>query len=423
MQVSVESTGTLGRRMTVRVPPERLEEEFQGRLKRLSRQVKIPGFRPGKVPLKVVEAKYGGDLVNEIAGELIQSSFREALGQEGLQPAGGPRIQPTKAERGKELEYTAEFEVYPEITKLDLSGIAIQRPVCTVVDSDIDTTIETLRHQRARWTPVERAAAHGDQVVIDFVGRLDGETFPGGEGKDYELELGSGRLIEGFEAGLVGASAGDTRILDLHFPDPYSAAHLAGKAVSFEVTVKEVRAPELPEVDADFIRELGVQSGDMADFRAEVRLNLEREAKQRQRSLLHTRVFDALMARNPGEVPQVLVEQDLAQIQQAAGRPVSEMERQQAENRVRIGLIFGEVIRKEGIQADSKAVRAQVEEMAAEYDNPEEFVQWFYSEPTRLREVEGAVLEDLVVAKLLESAEVSDETISFQDLSNPASKA
>jgi trigger factor len=421
MQVSVETTGALGRRMTVRVPPERMEEEFQGRLKRLSKQVKLPGFRPGKVPLKVVEAKYGGELVNEIVGELIQSSLQEALGQEGLQPAGGPRIEPKQAERGKELEYVAEFEVYPEIQGADLKGASIRRPVCQVEDADIDRTIETLQRQRAQWNVVERAAANGDQVVIDFVGRLEGETFAGGEGKDYALELGSGRLIEGFEEGLVGASAGETRTLNLKFPEAYQAAHLAGKDVSFEVTVKEVRESVLPEVDADFIKELGVASGELEEFRAEVRKNLEREAIQRQRSLLHTRVFDVLMERNPVEVPQALVEQDLRQMRQGAAgdSPVSDAEREQAERRVRIGLIFGEIVRKEGIKAEAKAVRARVEELAAEYEKPEEFVQWFYSDASRLREIEGAVLEDLVVARLLESAEVSDETISFLELSNP----
>lgn len=421
MQVSVETTGALGRRMTVRVPPERMEEEFQGRLKRLSKQVKLPGFRPGKVPLKVVEAKYGGELVNEIVGDLIKSSLQEALGQEGLQPAGGPRIEPKQAERGKELEYVAEFEVYPEIQEADLKGATIRRPVCQVEDADIDRTIETLQRQRAQWNAVERAAANGDQVVIDFVGRLGGETFPGGEGKDYALELGSGRLIEGFEEGLVGASAGETRTLNLKFPEAYQAAHLAGKDVSFEVTVKEVRESALPEVDAEFIKELGVASGEVEEFRAEVRKNLEREAIQRQRSLLHTRVFDVLMERNPVEVPQALVEQDLRQMRQGAAgdSPVSDAEREQAERRVRMGLIFGEIVRKEGIKAEGKAVRARVEELAAEYEKPEEFVQWFYSDPSRLREIEGAVLEDLVVARLLESAQVSDETISFQELSNP----
>lgn len=420
MQVSVETTGALGRRMTVRVPPERMEEEFQGRLKRLSKQVKLPGFRPGKVPLKVVEAKYGGELVNEIVGELIQSSLQEALGQEGLQPAGGPRIEPKQAERGKELEYVAEFEVYPEFQEVDLKGATIRRPVCQVEDADIDRTIETLQRQRTQWNAVERAAANGDQVVIDFVGRLEGETFPGGEGKDYALELGSGRLIEGFEEGLVGASAGETRTLNLQFPEAYQAAQLAGKDVSFEVTVKEVRESALPEVDADFIKELGVASGELEEFRAEVRKNLEREAIQRQRSLLHTRVFDVLMERNPVEVPQALVAQDLRQMRQGAAgdSPVSDAEREQAERRVRMGLIFGEIVRKEGIKADGKAVRARVEELAAEYEKPDEFVQWFYSDPSRLREIEGAVLEDLVVSRLLESADVSDETISFRELSN-----
>ena len=295
MQVSVENTSTLGRRIKVTVPADRVEQEFSSRIKRLSGTVKLPGFRPGKVPAKVVEQKYGKQVMNELATELIQSTFQEAVGQESLRPAGGPKIDPTKPERGKELEYTAEFEVYPEIEKTDLEGAEIKRPVCEVAEEDIDRTIDTLRKQRASWESVDREAKKGDQVIIDFLGKIDGEAFAGGEAKDFALELGSESFIPGFEDGLIGVKAGDERNLDLTFPENYAAPHLQGKATTFEVTVKSVNEAKLPAVDEEFIKQLGLENADVESFRKEVRTNLEREMRQRLRSLLSTRVVNAML--------------------------------------------------------------------------------------------------------------------------------
>ena len=424
MQVSVENTSTLGRRIKVTVPADRVEQEFSSRIKRLSGTVKLPGFRPGKVPAKVVEQKYGKQVMNELATELIQSTFQEAVGQESLRPAGGPKIDPTKPERGKELEYTAEFEVYPEIEKTDLEGAEIKRPVCEVAEEDIDRTIDTLRKQRASWESVDREAKNGDQVIIDFLGKIDGEAFAGGEAKDFALELGSESFIPGFEDGLIGVKAGDERNLDLTFPENYAAPHLQGQATTFEVTVKSVNEAKLPEVDEEFIKQLGLENADVESFRKEVRTNLEREMRQRLRSLLSTRVVNAMLERNPLEIPEALIIEELGRAQQAAaaaGRQMTkptEAEHEHAKRRVATGLLFAEVMQKEGLQADNDRVQAQVDEMAAEYDNPEEFKKWLYSDASRLQEIQGLVLEEKIVETLLDKAKVTDESISFKELAS-----
>jgi len=424
MQVSIENTSNLGRRIKVTVPADRVEQEFSSRIKRLSGQVKLPGFRPGKVPAKVVEQKYGKQVMNELATDLIQSTFQEAVGQESLRPAGGPKIEPVKPERGKELEYTAEFEVYPEIANPDLDGVALKRPTCEVTDEDIDRTIDTLRKQRAVWSDVDRAAKNGDQVIIDFLGKIDGEPFAGGEAKDYSLELGSSSFIEGFEEGLVGSKAGDEKSLELTFPENYPAEHLQGKATTFDVQVKAVKESSLPDLDEDFVKGLGIEDGGVDKFRKEVRANLEREAKQRLRSMLSARVVDALLDRNPLEIPESLIIEELGRAQQVAaqaGRTMTkptEADRESAKRRVATSLIFAEVMQKEGLQADSDRVQAQVDEMAAEYDNPDEFKQWLFSDPSRLREIQGLVLEEKIVDTLLAKAKVSEEAVSFKELSS-----
>ncbi|KPK10220.1 MAG: hypothetical protein AMJ68_09905 [Acidithiobacillales bacterium SG8_45] len=424
MQVSIENTSNLGRRIKVTVPADRVEQEFSSRIKRLSGQVKLPGFRPGKVPAKVVEQKYGKQVMNELATDLIQSTFQEAVGQESLRPAGGPKIEPVKPERGKELEYTAEFEVYPEISKPDLDGVALKRPVCEVTEEDVDRTIDTLRKQRAVWTEVDRAAKDGDQVIIDFLGKIDGEAFAGGEAKDYTLELGSRSFIDGFEEGLVGAKAGDEKNIDVKFPDTYPAEHLQGKPATFEVKVGSVKESSLPKVDEDFVKGLGIDEGSVDKFRQEVRSNLDREMKQRLRSMLSARVVDALLERNPLEIPEALIMEELGRAQQIAaqaGRTMTkptEADREAAKRRVATSLIFAEVMQKEGLQADSERVQAQVDEMAAEYDNPDEFKKWLFSEPSRLREIQGLVLEEKIVETLLDKAKVTDEAISFKELSS-----
>lgn len=421
MQVSVETVGALGRRLKVAVPAEDVEKEFSTRLMKLSKQVRMPGFRPGKVPLKMVEAQYGDSLMQEVAGELIQSSLREAIGREGLRPAGSPRVQPQPIARGRQLEYTADIDLYPEIKKLDLTGVKLERPVATVADDDVERTLDTIRRQRATWNTVAREARSGDRVLIDFSGRLNGEEFGGGSAKNFPLVLGTGTLIEDLETGLVGAKAGETRNLAVKFPADYRHPKLAGQSVDFEVKVHEVAEAVLPEVNADFAKQFGIADGDVMRLRAETRGNLEREATARSRAVVRTRVLKALLDANPFEAPAGLVEDEaghMKQLDQMARRPAESDEayRARARTRVALGMILGEVIRARGLKVDAARVRGRIEEMAAEYESPEEFVRWYYEKPERLAEVESLVMEERIVEEMLTTAEVAEQAMSFQDL-------
>lgn len=428
MQVSVENTGTISRKLTVSVPAERFEKEFTSRLTKLSKQVKMPGFRPGKVPLKVVEQQYGQQITNEVAGDLIQATYIEAIGQEGLRPAGGPRIDPKPVNRGEALEYTAEIEVYPDVGAFDLSGSKIERPVCEIADEDVDRTLDSLCKQRAEWKAVERPCADGDQVLIDFEGKMDDEPFPGGTSQDYTLEIGSGSFIEGFEEGLKGLSAGDEKTLDLKFPDKYHAEHLAGKAVSFNVKVKEVREAELPKIDEAFIKSLGVEAGTESALRDEVRANLNREMIDRQRSLVRNQVMEAVLAKNPLELPDSLLQEEVKRMRveqlqsmgiydkQPGDAAASEAELEQARKRVTLGLAISDFIQKSELKVDDAALKARVEEVANGYEDPEQFVRTLLGDKNRLAQLESMLLEELAVEKLMETAEVTDKNMSFSEL-------
>jgi trigger factor len=421
MQVSVETIGTLGRRLTVAVPAEQVEKEFSARLKRLTKQVRLPGFRPGKVPLKMVEAHYGGRLIEEVAGELIQTTLYEAIGSQGLRPAGDPRVQRKPFTRGGQLEYTVEFEIYPEVKHFDLAGVRIERPVVAVTDADVDRTLETIRKQRAQWKPVEREARLGDRLTIDFIARLNGKEFEGGKATAFAVLLGSGTLIEGLEQGLVGAKAGETRTVPARFPADYRHAALAGQVADFEVKVNEVAEAVLPAIDQALARELGVQDGSVEKLRAEVKANLEREAASRTRAAVRARALKALLDANPIEIPQALLEAEVHRLKQsdlAAGGATSDETAyvRRARSRVALGLILGEIIKTRGLVPDPARVRARLEEMASDYESPQEFIKWHYEKPERLSEVENLVMEEKIVEDLLVSAEVVDKPMAFQDL-------
>lgn len=422
MQVSVESTSSLGRRVKVAVPAETFEQAFADRLRRLSQQVKLPGFRPGKVPLKMVEARYGGQLLQEVAGDLIQTTLQQAIGEQGLKPAGGTKIRQHSLARGHALEYTAEFEVLPEIKQLDLAGIAIERPVATVTDEDVDRTLDTIRRQRTTWRPVERPAQAGDRVTIDFIGRLNGEPFEGGKGEAFPLVLGSGTFIKELEEGLLGIASGETRRINAAFPADYRFAPIAGKTVEFEVSVKEISEPVLPELDEEFARQLGITEGGVDKLRADVRNNLEREAAQRARAVLRRNVLEALLKANQFDVPASLVESEVKRLQQLSaangqgnlGDPAQLQPR--ARSRVALGLILAEIVRARGMRPDAAKVRARIEEMAADYDAPQKFIEWYYASPERLGEVESLVLEERIVEELLTGATVQDRALGLQEL-------
>lgn len=428
MQVSVENIGTLGRRLTVAVPADQFERAFAERLNRLSRQMKLPGFRPGKVPTKVVEARYGGKLLEEVAGDLIETTLREAIGTQGLRLAGGTRIRHQPLARGQGFEYTAEFEVFPEVQRVDLAGIEVERPSVSIADEDVDRTVETLRQQRQTWQPVERAAQQGDRLLVDFVGRLDGAEVEGAKGQNAPVVLGSGTFVSGLEEGLVGAKSGETRELPVTFPGDYRHAPLAGKTVQFEVKVNEVAEPVLPAVDEEFAKALGIQEGGVDKLRAEVKANLEREAAQRVRAVVRRNVMQALLQSNPMETPASLVSAEIdrmkriAEAMRGAGTPPvaegadDELYRRRATVRVALGLILAEIVRARGIKPDAARVRQRVQEMAQDYDQPEKFVEWYYANPERLGEVESTVMEERVVEELLTTAQVRDKPVGFQEL-------
>jgi len=403
--------------MKVAVPADQFEKAFADRLQRFSRNVKMPGFRPGKVPLKMVEAQYGPQLLEEVAGKLIESSFQEAIGREGLRPAGGPRIQPESLGRGKDLQFTAEFEVMPEIRKLDIAGTRIERPVATIADSDIDSTLETIRRQNITWNEVARPAQSGDRVLVDFSGRLDGEAFEGGTAKDFPVVIGSHTLLDDLENGLVGVSAGETRTIAVQFPGDYRHEKLAGKSADFEVQAKSVSEPLLPVLDAEFAKRFGVADGDITKLRADVRGNLEREAAKRTRAIVRARVFSALLAENPVEIPQGLLNTELARLKaqnsQGAASPGQE---ERARSRVALWLVISEIMRVRNYRAEPAAVRAKLEELAHEYEKPAELMQWYYANPERLAEVESLVIEERVIDELLAGAEVVEQPVPFPEL-------
>ncbi len=428
MQVSVEATNGLERRMTIELPVERIDGEVQNRLKQMSRSAKVKGFRPGKVPHKVLAQQYGAQLRDEVVGELIQATYFEAVTQEKLQPAGMPRIEPTVNEEGKNLEYTATFEVMPEVTLADISGAKLEKRVAEVSDEDLDKMMETLLKQRATWEEVDRAAAEDDRLNIDFKGTIDGEEFSGGSGESVPITIGAKRMIAGFEEGLVGAKAGDELTLDLTFPEDYAHKEVAGKAVQFAVKVNSVEASKLPELDEEFAKSFGIGDGSLDSLRAEVRQNMEREMKQALTEGNKQAVMDKLIELNPIEVPQALVENEAETLKQQMQQQMhipdgktgvqleSSMFTEQAQRRVSLGLILSELIKSQELKADDDKVRAKVEELAATYEEPQQVIDWYYGDKSRLSQVESLVLEDAVVDWVFDQADVTEKSGSFDEV-------
>jgi trigger factor len=426
MQVSVESGEGLERRMTIELPPERFEAEVANRLQQVARTARLPGFRPGKVPLKILRQRFGEQIDQEVFGDLMQSSFSEAVGQQQLRPAGPPRVVPTIDRVGGRYSYVATFDVLPSITLASLADQIIRRPVAEVGETDLEAMLERLRQQRKTWVRVERPAQQGDRVIASFTGTVDGEVLQGGSAQDRPVELGAEHLIPGFEDGLVGISAGETRLLNLSLPDGYHAKHLAGKPVTFEVSVSAVEGPVVPEPDAELARAYGVEDGNVERFRQDVRANMERELRQRIQARLKHQVMDALIAANPIEVPAVLVRGEIAvlkdQTRRSAGASGVQLPdtlfETSARRRVSLGLIIGEVVRHNGIVVDPQRVRAAVEDMASTYETPKDVVDHYYASKENLATVETMVLEDQVVDWVLEHARVEDEPMSFQQLTD-----
>lgn len=431
MQVSLETISGLERRLTVGVPAQRIEDEVNKRLQQASKNVRLDGFRPGKVPFKVIRQRFGEGVRREVIGEVMGQTYQEAIMQEKLRPAGQPSIEPKQLDAGKDLEYVATFEVFPEVEARDLKESTIERHVAEVTDEDVDNIIEIFRKQQGSMQEVERAAAEGDTVIIDYLGKKDGEPFDGGAANDSSLELGSGRMIPGFEDGIVGLKAGDEKTLELSFPEDYHNDDLKGAAVTFDITVKAVKEQVLAPMDETLFEQYGVTEGGEEKFREEIAGNMKRELKNAVTASVKKQVMDAVLATYEDvAVPKALVDQEIKAMrqqmfQQFGGAPAqgldlesllpAEMFVERAEPRVKLGLVLATLVSEYNIKPDADRVRETIEEIASTYEDPEEVVNYYYSNQDQLNAIENRVLEDQVVEKLQEQLKVEDKACSYQE--------
>ncbi len=430
MQTNLETLSQLERRLTMVVPADAIDREVETRLRKLSRTVRMPGFRPGKVPVKLVTQQYGPQVRTEVIGDAVQKAFDDAIRETNLRVAGYPRIERKDAEGdASQLSFSATFEIYPEVKLGDLGAGKIERSTLSVGDAEVDKTIEILRKQRVKYEEVARGAQPGDRVTADFTGSIDGVEFAGGKGTGAVLVLGEGRMLADFEAGITGMKAGETRTFTVSFPADYGAKDVAGKLASFEVALGKVEAPSLPEVDADFAKSLGVADGDLAKMREEIKGNVEREVKKRIETELKQRVMQALLDSTQVELPRSLVDAEIHRLEQQTRNDMEsrgvkmdnmplghEMFEPQAKRRVSLGLIIGEMVKAHGVAATPEQVRSLVDDFAQSYEQPSEVVKYFYSEPQRLAEFEGLALESNVVKWVLERAKVEDKAVTFDEL-------
>ena len=425
MQVSVEAGEGLERKVTVQVPAETVELEVNNRLNSLKNTVRIDGFRPGKVPFKVIKQKYSGTILQEVAGELMQRTFQEALTQENLTPAGDPEIQASDLILGQVMEYTAIFEVYPVVELVSISDLSIEKVEAIVEDSDVDNMIDVLRKQQMDWTEVDRACADDDRVTIDFVGTIDGEKFDGGSANDMPMVLGAGQMIPGFEEKIMGSKASEETTFKVPFPDDYAAEDLAGKEAEFAVTVKKVEESKLPEINEDFAKAFGVESGDVDQLKTEIKANMERELNKRLRTILKQNVMDELVNVNPVDVPSatVIQEAETLKSQTEVQTPGSNLSvdafMDDAKRRVQLGMILAEIAKSSSLNIDADMVKSRVEEMSKDYDDPDEFVQYYMGNQELLSGVQTLVMEDLVVDWIVDQATVTSKNSTFDEEMNP----
>ena len=420
----------LERRLDLSVVIADLDKEIDQRLKRMGKNLKMPGFRPGKVPFNIVKQNYGHEAYVDALNEALEKAFNAAVKAQQMRVAGSPKIEPKKTENEALLEFTAVFEVYPEVKVADLKDVEIERPVLEVGAGELENTLNVLRKQRIRYEPVDRAAATGDRVTIDFLGKKDGVPFQGGEAKDYPFVLGEGQMLADFESAAIGLKAGESKTFEMTFPAEYHAKDLAGQAVTFDIAVKQVSEGVLPEIDAEFARSLGIADGDTEKMRTEIETNLKREVKSRLKSRVKNQVMDALLKTNPIDVPQALVEIEIEQLMQNARHDMEQrsgkkmkdfpMQREwftdQAKRRVSLGLVLSEIVKSNELHAKPEQIKSVVDESAQSYEHPEEVVRWYYAQPQRLAEIEGLVIEDNVVEWALASAKVLEKSVAFDEL-------
>jgi len=444
----VENLGKLERRVTISLPKEAVQKEIESRIRQIAKNVRMPGFRPGKVPLKMVTQQYAGQVEAEVLSDKVGKQFFDISRAENLRVAGQPSFSPKEGTGEEAYAFDATFEVYPEVKLGDLSTAKVERSVTTIADAEVDRTLDILRKQRVHYHARGEAGEHGDgggdqaaqsgdRVTVDFVGKLDGEPFQGGSAEDFAFVLGEGRMLPEFEQAATGLKVGETREFDLKFPDDYHGKEVAGKTAQFTITMKKVEWPHQPEVDAEFAKSLGIADGDLTKMRAEIKENLEREAKRRTQAIVKNQVMDALLSISELEVPKALIEQDQERLVEmarqdltqrgvpnAANAPIpSEMFKEQAERRVKLGLVLAELVKANGLEAKPEQIRAEVEEFAKSYEDPKEVIRWYYSNQQRLAEMEAYVVESNVVEFVLGKAQVTDKEVSFEALASASAQA
>ena len=442
MQVSVEKSGAIERKLTVSIPHAEVNRKIEERLRSVGKRARIPGFRPGKAPHNIIVKRYGEQVTNEVISDTINDSYREALGKEDIVPAGLVSIEPKPFVAGDDFQYVATIELFPEIPSPTLAGRTIEKPVCEVGAAEVEQTLEDIRKRNAEFTAREGASEKGDRLTIDFDGKIDGAPFAGGSAEGHQFMLGEGAMLEAFDAALSGVSAGESKRVDFTFPEDYPGAEVAGKAVEFAVAVKAVERPVLPSLDDAFAEKMGITEGGMATMREQIEAGLKRELAARTRSVIRDRVMNELVEANPIEAPKALVEgeidrrlQALNQRLTAQGLPAQEageIEREalatEAKRRIVLGLIARDIIEKAGLKADAAVVRQKIEEMAAAHTHPgahddtehrhQEMVNWYYADPARLEPVESMLLEEQLVARMLETATVVEKKVEFKELMN-----
>lgn len=430
MQSNTENINSLERKISISIPQEDVRVEVDNRLKKLSGKVKLPGFRPGKVPLKMVVQQYGLQLHQEVLSELVQKHFRDSLQKQDMRIAGSPNFSSKSLdENGVSYEFDAVFEVYPEITIGDFSGLNISRPSVQIGEAEVEKTLDTLRKQRTTFNSVDRSARKGDRVNIDYHGQVDGKEFEGGQAKDFNLILGDGYALKDFEAAIIDMKNGENKVFQMTFPPDYHGKEVAGRSVTFDVKLNKVEDQSLPSIDIDFAKSLGISDGDINKMYAEVRVSIEREVSQRIRTKLKEQVMQFLLESINCEIPRVLVNHEVEHLVQEANNNLKargladrdanlspDLFRERAERRVKLGLILAKLIEQQGIKVQSSELRKYVEEYAKSYEDPEQVIDWYYSSPERLKDIESVVLEDNVVTWILERAHIADQQMAFDDL-------
>ena len=431
MQVSIETLDGLERRMTVQIPSETVTQAVEKKLNELRRTVKIDGFRPGKVPLKVVQQKYGGHVRQEVIGNVIETSYHEAITQEKVRPAGMPNIESVDSEGQEEMSFTATFEIYPEIEKIDFETVELEKPVVEITDESLEAMVLKLREQRKEWVEVSRSADTGDQVLVDFEGKIDGELFEGGAGTDMAVEIGAGTMLEEFEAGLKGIIAGEEKLVEVNFPENYQGKEVAGKKAEFSLKATRVSEALIPELDETLAKSFGVEDGNLETFRADIRANMTKELSQKLKTHVKQAALSALLEANNVIAPTALVNEEAKSLKMQAAQRMGqdpgsfdasslpdEMFVEEARNRVRTGLLIGEVVKSEQVELDPALVESTLSEMAATYEEPEQVMDYYRQNQEARTNLEAMVLEQQVVNLILDKAKVTDKETSFEDMMN-----